>query len=938
MTKKLFVLTTILLLSFNIFAQEINPQFQLELKNKIPVDRFVTVGKLTNGLTYYIHPNRNPGKFAELKLVVKAGSLQEDDDQQGVAHFLAHYALNGTRNFPEKRLNDFFRLIGLKPAPDTTVSASFEGTVFSLNIPTDSISILKKSLDLLKDWAANLSFEDALVNKTRNTVLDEWENGLNMNDRIFRKQVPLLFKNSHYANRITFGKKEVLKAVTAETLKRFYSDWYRPELMALIVVGDIDKNQVEDLIKTHFNELKNPSSPKSYQQYLIPGHKDTLVSIIADKNIPSATLLIHHEFNSTQDTTILDIRSRIPATLFSMMFNQRMAESKLKRYFPMTLASVSQGIFVANNSIFTLEGYGVKENKYLEAVDYLLTEFEKASRFGFKESELIRAKGSLLRGMQFESIERNQYKSPLLATKYLRNFTLNEQITGIDFDFEFYRKYLPAVTLEEVNKIIPSLLTNENLVVTLSMPAKNELKVPTEEEIVNVMRGIKAKEIFEYDESIANRPLIEKEPKPGTIKSEKEIKEIGVTEWTLSNGTKVIFKNTGFNIDEILMRAVSPGGSSLYQEKDIPALLLSPSIVEKCGLGDFDRIELKKYLLEKNITVTPFINELCEGINAQCWPFDFETMMKLVYLYFTSPRKDESAFQIFKSNFMNGRAQKNLPAANALQDSVNFLLYNKRNSILNSASVKDINLENVIKLYKERFANASDFTFFFVGNFTKQELKSLVEKYIASLPASGKKEHWKESKVNYSTGKEKKYFLGKDSRCTTQILYHCTLKYSFQNLLEFTALQNILNKKLLNVTPYNSDIISDLSVKISSEKFPQEKVLVRIEFKSNPENVDIVSKLINSNIENLKQEGFTKSEMESAITSVKKESESNLSTNSYWLQMISQAYINGFDVKLIGKTNSLINGISDQKLQKLAQDIFGKNNFIKATQYPISAK
>jgi zinc protease len=933
MAKKFFLLLIFLPLSLNLWAQENNNQLSFDLKDKIPVDKAVTIGKLSNGLTYYIHPNKNPEKFAQIKLIVKAGSIQEDDDQLGLAHFLAHISLAGTKNFSRQQLVNFFNSTGIKFGPEVTAAASFEGTIYSLPIPTDSPNVVQKSLDILKDWAVNISFDKEAIDKERSVVIEEMNSGLDINTQIFQKQVPYLFKNSRYADRITFGKKKILESFTPETLKRFYSDWYRPDLMAIIVVGDVDKNQVEKLIKDKFADLENPINSRPFLEYLIPEHKDTLISILAEKDIPVATLLIHHEFHSKPDVSLQDMRDKIPATLFALMFNQRMTELKLKQDFPMTNGSVSQGIFVANNSIFTLEALGVKENRYIEAIDYILTAYEKAKRFGFSEKELLRAKSSLIRSLQFEAIEKNSYESSLLAAKYTRNFFLQEPIPGADYEFEFNHKFLQTVTRNEVNNLISSLLKDNNLVVTLSMPAKSELKVPTEKEILTIMRGIKAKEIIEYDEELAKRPLLEKEPTAGSIKLERQIKEIGATEWTLSNGAKVVFKPTDFKLDEILMFASSPGGTSLVNQPDYNVVRSAASIIENSGVGTFSRIDLKKYLVNKHVFVTPYIDDSFEGLRGNCSPFDLETMMKLTHLYFTSPRKDEAAFKDFKSKQEIALANQNSLLQNVFQDSVNALLYNHnpRKAAINKNILQQMDLDKSISFYRERFANAGDFTFFFVGTITINEFKSYIEKYIASLPFRSKKENWKDNNISYTQGIEKNVVGTSNSKSIVQLIYTSKFKYSLQNCLELNALQKLLSNKLQQVLANAGEANSGLAIEISPEHFPKEKVRASIKLSCATEKIDVLTKILNTQLDSIKQFGMRKKDTELAQTSLLKEMESNIKQNNYWLQLISSAYINGYDPKMIIQMDSLVKKLSPDTMQKWIKEIFRKNNYIRVT-------
>ncbi len=612
----------------------------------IPVDPDIKTGQLANGIKYIIRKNSKPENRAELRLTLNAGAMQEDDDQQGLAHFVEHMAFNGSKNFAKSELVDFLESIGTKFGPDLNAYTSFDETVYMLQVRTDSTELLEKGLLVLEDWAGGITFENEEIDKERGVVESEWRTRLSANQRMFNEYLPVMYFGSRYAERLPIGKPEIIRKAPYETVKRFYKDWYRPDLMGVIVVGDIDVNKMEKEIQARFGKLKNPSNPREREYYEVPKHKETFVSVIQDKEAAFTNVQLMYKHDHVPVKTMNDYRQNIVRRLYNNMLGARLDELGQSADPPFNFAYTGYSRDLGD--IDTYSSYAmVPEGGGTRGLSVLLEENERVLRHGFTQGELERQKTEILTNMQRALKEKDKTDSRRFASRYVAHFVDGIAIPGIEDEVDFYKLLLPSIQLSEINALAKKWITEENRVVVITGPEKTGVPFPSEEDVFAILESVSKKDIKPYVDNVSDEPLMAVIPSPAPIKEEKKLDNIGVTELTLANGLKVVLKPTDFKNDEILVSGYSPGGSSLYGDEDYPNASNAARIVDNSGIATFDAPQLQKKLTGKTLRISPYISELYEGFNGSVSPDDLETLLQLVHLYFTKPRKDEAALQSY---------------------------------------------------------------------------------------------------------------------------------------------------------------------------------------------------------------------------------------------------------------------------------------------------
>lgn len=630
----------------------IDHHFFPSLDAPIPVNPNVVEGQLDNGVKYIILQNGKPENRAELRLVVNVGSVLEDDDQQGLAHFVEHMAFNGTKNFAKQEIVDYLESIGMRFGADINAYTSFDETVYMLKVPTDSAEMVEQGFLILEDWAGGVSFEDEEIDKERGVVIEEWRLRRGAEARMFDKQLPVLFKDSRYAVRLPIGTKEVLDNFSYDAAKRFYKDWYRPELMAVIAVGDFNVEWIEGLIIKHFSRIKVSENPRNREVYGVPNHKETLVATASDAEATGSRISVYYKQDTKNENSHGAYREGIIKSIYNAMLNDRFQEITTKPNAPFLYGFSAQGRFVREKEVYLL-GSGVVDNGLERGLEALLTEAERVARHGFTSTELERQKINQLKSMEKAYNERDKTNSRSYASEYIRHFLTDEPIPGIMYEFELYKMYLPTIRLDEVNSLARKWLSDENRVILANHPVKEGIVKPTDSSLLSVFDNVKSLTIEPYVESIPDLPLVAAIPAPSAVSSESYIKSLDMHEMYLANGIRVLMKKTDFKNDEILLTSFSLGGTShLGRDEYVPGRI-SASIINESGFGEFNKIALEKKLAGKIVGVSPYIGSVKEGISGSSTPEDIETMFQLIHLVFTAPRRDSTAYLALKER-ING--------------------------------------------------------------------------------------------------------------------------------------------------------------------------------------------------------------------------------------------------------------------------------------------
>jgi zinc protease len=906
-------------------------------KDMIPIDPEIIKGKLPNGLTYYIKENKKPENRAEFMLVTKIGSVLENDDQRGLAHFCEHIAFEGTKAFPKNEIDNFLQSIGMRYGKDLNAYTGFDQTVFFFQLPMDDKDKFEKGFNILLEWAHNVTYADSAINKERGVVIEEWRLRKGAEDRVEKKHEPKIYYNSRYAQRDVIGDTTVLYHANNDLLRKFYKDWYRPDLMAIVAVGDFNKYDIEKKIKESFGILHNPSKERERQWFNIPSHNQTLVSIASDKELSWPRITIYSKLPGRKRGDYEDFRESIKSKLFSTMLTNRLQEIVRKPDAPISFYAVAyENEFVGKSRAFTIFS-GAKESSIQQAFNLLLTEGYRVLQHGFTKTELERTKKDLLRKIEKMYDEKEKTESRNYAYQYISNYLDDEAIPGITYEVELYKKYLPEITLDEVNALAPAYIKKENTVITISTTEKEGMTLPKENEILSSLDSISKIKLEPYSDIVNEEPLIKKKLVAGKIVKETKIDEIGTTEWVLNNGVKVLFKPTDFKNDELLFKSYSPGGTSLMHDSDFINGVMMTYAIYQSGIGDMNLTQLKKRLEGKIVSVYPIITDLWEGIDGSCAPDDMETMFQLIYLYFNEVKVDSEALGAFVSQYASYiRTKQNSPEA-VFQDSIQVISNNRhfRSRPLTEEMLQQIKPGKIHDLYYERFGDASDFTFFFVGNIETAKFKKFVLTYLANLPSINRKENWKDVGMSYPKGNvEKEVKKGIEPKSTVNMIIENNFEWNLQNRFNLEALIELLNIKLTESIRQQKGEVYDVSIWGNPTHFPRNEYLLSVYFGCSPGKVNEIIQEVLDEFKVVKTNVLDTSYLTKVKEIMKHDLEVNLKENKFWLVTLYDFYQNSEDPRLMLKKSDLIDKLTLVDFQKSANIWLKTENLMKFVLNP----
>lgn len=922
----------------------VNSFAQLKLTDKIPVDPNIKVGKLSNGLTYYIRKNSRPEQKVELRLVVNAGSILEDDDQLGLAHFTEHMAFNGTKNFKKNDLISFLQSIGVQFGADLNAYTSFDETVYILPIPTDKPDNLEKGFQILEDWASTVTFDHTEIDKERGVVLEESRLGKGADDRMQKVYLPKILAGSKYADRLPIGKDEILKSFKYDVIKRYYRDWYRPDLMAVVVVGDIDPAVAEAKIKAHFEKIKKPAKPRPRTYASIPPRQQSEGVVVTDEEATNYFLQIYYATQKSKpETTVGDYRESVVKRMFTSMLSQRLQELTQKSNPPFVFAASNLGGFLRGHESYS--GFAVLTQAGVEpAVNALIQENERARKFGFTEAEFDRVKKSLLRNMERAYNEKDKTESYQYADEYIRAFLEEEPIPGIEVEFTYFKEFTGTISLEEVNqyaaKTIPGI--DKGKLVLLTGPSQAPFKLPTNEELLTMADQAAKAEVTAYEEKAVASSLLEKTPAPGKITAEKENTALGITELTLSNGVTVILKPTDFKNDQVVMSATRFGGQFLYEESDRYNAEYAATLVSQMGVGNFSPTDIRKILAGKTAFVAPRFGTLSEGLTGQSGTNDVEAMLQLVYLHFTKPRKDEALFSSFVSK-QQSLYQNLLSDPNAVfQDSLLRIVYKnhpRAPRVPRPDDFSKISLDRALGIYQERFSNASNFTFILVGSFDLASVKPLIQTYIASLPSAPLKPAFKDVGLRPVSGVvKKKIYKGTEEKSMINLSFYGEAPYSETEKMKLEALTEVLTIKVIETLREEMGGVYGAGVSGSLTKNPYNHYSLRIAMPCGPENVDKLIKASIEEVDKIKANGPLEADLNKVKETWKKQYLENKKDNNFWARNLQSAIENGSDPQAILDFEKQVDKLTVTDIKDAANKYFNMKNYVEAVLYPEKSK
>ena len=911
------------------------------LSAQLPTDPKVRIGTLPNGVRYYIRQNSRPEKRAELRLVVNAGSVLETPQQLGLAHFVEHTAFNGTTHFAKNDLIKYLESIGVRFGADLNAYTSFDETVYILPIPTDTARIVDQAFTILEDWAHGQTFDPTEVVNERGVVREEWRGSKGAGERMLRQWLPIALKGSRYADRLPIGTEPIIMSATPAKLRAFYRDWYRPDLMAVIAVGDFDPASIESKIKQHFSRLPKSAGAPGRVAHDVPSNKDPLVAIATDKEATSTSVNLIYKLPATSTKTVADYRRLIMERLYLQMLNSRFSEISEKPDAPFLAAGASKdGFFARSTEAFTLAA-NVKDGGVERASEALLTEARRVDQFGFLQSELDRVKQNLLRSFERSYAERDKTQSGSFVEEYIGNFLEGESIPGIEYEYKITQELLPTITLADVNNLARRWITDENRVIIAQTPEKQGVAIPTRAGILAAFDKAAKSNIVAWTENVSADKLIETEPAPGRIVSSKAIPSIGATEWQLSNGARVIIKPTDFKDDEVLFSAYSPGGISLAGEPDYMSATFASQIMSLGGLGPLNRIDLGKKLTGKAANVSASIGETTEGLSGRSSPKDIETMFQLAYLNFTAPRLDTVVFATFRGQAAQFLGNRGLAPEAVFQDTVQVTMTQRafRGRPLTTATFNEVDANKALAFYKDRFANAGDFTFLLVGNVDTVVIKPMVERYLASLPNTGRTEKARDNGVTPPKGVvQRTVRKGTENKANTVLAFTGSCTYAPENRFVIRAMTTLMQTRLNETLREKLGGTYSPGVGGGCSREPRQEYTIQISYGSSPENVEPLTKAVFAVIDSLKAQPPSAADVEKVKEEILRSREVEVKTNAYWLGNIAARDQAGEDLGGLGPPyDEMVRRLTPAMIQQAAKTYFNTANYARFVLLPESS-
>jgi zinc protease len=903
----------------------------------LPLDPAVRTGKLPNGFTYYIRNNNEPQKRVMLYLVNKVGSVLEDNDQQGLAHFMEHMNFNGTKHFPKNELVDYLQKAGVRFGADLNAYTSFDETVYELPIPTDDPSMIGSGLKIMRDWAQDALLDSVEIEKERGVVLEEERLGKGASDRMARKFYPVMLNHSRYAERLPIGLDKILINFKPGVIRRFHNDWYRPDLQALIIVGDVNVNEVERIIRGEFTGLKNPANERTRTKYNVPltGQKQFLT--VTDKEATTTTLEILFKHIAPELQTEADYFSSLKVGLFNQLFAER-------RY-----AEISQEAKPAyNNMNASIQGllggldmfaYSVdpKSGSIQEGFEQTWRYVQRVKQYGFSQAELDRAKQNYLLSMSNALKEKDKTPSENFVKEYQRLFLKDEASPGIQWEYDFVKSHIDNIQLADISGIMNDYLSAKDVDIIIMAPDKQKIALPDSAAVASWINNINKESIPPFEDVKVAQALMAVKPKPGKVIEKHFIPQLNVTTLTLSNGVKVILKPTDFKNDEIHFNALSPGGTSLYNDSDFDAAANAPSMISSFGIGKLSPVQLAEVLNGKTVNVSTNIGPRSETVSGSTTPTDLEAALQLAYLEFTQPRADtpiyNNTISTVKENLSNRYANPN----NVFTDTVSYVMgdYAFRSSPPNIDRVNKLSLQKIYTIYKERFADASGFTFVFVGNFTPESITPLLLTYLGSLPSLYRNEQARDLGVHIPKGQlTKKVYKGTENKASVRLVISGGYQFGPYNNLLLKALSDVLQIKILQHLREDESEVYSPSVQVVNNKYPQGRYAFFVAFGCAPKNVDHLIEMVQKEMAALRDNGPQPDDVEKFKAAYQNNVELALKDNGFWINYLSSQYENKEDVLQLQQVNTDIDKITTQSVHQAAKQYLTGENMIRFELLP----
>lgn len=921
--KKLFAL-----LSFSCLLGIQGILAQVNLQDPLPQDPNVVVGKLPNGITYYLRHNEEPKNRASFYIIRNAGSLLENDDQDGLAHFLEHMAFQGTKNFPGKGIITTLEKYGVAFGRNINAYTAHNETVYNLSsVPTNDPSLLDTCVLILHDWSYYLTLDDQEIDNERGVISEEWRTRRTSGFRMQKQMFPVLFKGSQYAIRDVIGSLDVIKNFKYQTIKDFYHKWYRTDLEAIAIVGDFDIKEMEQRVKDIMSKVPAIENPTPRPFFEIPSHDEIYYCLATDKEAQSSSISITTvlpEAPAAERNTHAYLKDNIVSSFYNSMISSRISEIMQQANPPFLGGDIGYGGFVRGYNSYNVSTTA-KPNQEDIALESILTENERVKRFGFTTTELERVKTNMLVGLESAYKEKDKTDNESYIQEMQNHFLEQSPMIDFEYYYQFAKQIIPTITIEEVNAKAKEWNTDKNRTIVVSGPSE-DAKHLTREEVLAIMDKVSKADIQPYQDAVNNASLINEELTGSKVVKTKRLPEFNAVEWTLGNGAKVVFRKADYDKDAVSLSSYSKGGTSLYDIDMLPSAANAASFTRNFGVGEFDAITLKKLLTGKMASCSASIGGMSEAVSGSSTPKDFETMLQLLYLRFEKPRFDQ---EVFESIMNRNRAMLPNMLKNPqkiMQDSMQQIMtnYNPRSLIYNEKYLDQISLEKIEQVYRDRIKDASDFTFFIVGNIDEDVVKPLVEKYIGSLKSENRKETWRDNQVRGPKGKTvKEIELALETPKSTVITnFSKDMKYSIYHNICNNILQGILDLRYTENIREKEGGTYGVGVEAGSIREPYSNYSMTMSFDCDPAKANHLKSLIYAEIDKIMKEAPTQEEMNKIISNMKKNREQSKNHNGYWMNVIYGYYVNGVNSNDPKNFDNIINKLTPKDIQKFARALF----------------
>lgn len=909
----------------------------------VPVDKEVRIGKLDNGLTYYIRHNEYPKNQVDFYIAQKVGSILEEDNQRGLAHFLEHMCFNGTKNFPGNSMVKWLESVGVKFGYNLNAYTSIDETVYRISsVPTERIGVQDSCLMILSDWADGLLLEGKEIDEERSVIHEEWRSQLPPNMRIMEKLLPEIYPDSRYGHRLPIGTMEVVDNFPHQALRDYYETWYRPDLQGIVVVGDIDVDRIEGKIKEMFSKIEKPVNPAERVYFPVADNEKPIVAFGSDKEQDKYVAQIMFKYDALPDSlkgTMADVTTAYLLDMAQMMLQVRLNEQGQKADAPFAAASAFYGEFIMAKTKQAFQFAMLpKGNSFDEGLKAVYREALRAKRGGFTTTEYARCRTEYLSQLEKAYNNRNQQENKTLAESYVRNFIDKKPIPGIETEYQMMSMIVNQIPVEAVNQVFSQIVSDKNLVVLGMMPAREGESCPKDEDILALLSQVEAENIAPYVDNVKDEPLVSELPAAGKVVKENVLSDFGAKEWILSNGAKVILKKTDFKADEINMMAVAKGGTSVYGNDKAADLMFMPAVLEQHGLGSFTNSELTKLMAGKQVSLKVSLDDYVRRLSGNTTPKDLKTYMEMIYMTFTGLTVTPDEFTAMQ-NLYKGLIQNQAQNPNfVFQKKVQEYLYSSPNKqVFGVSDIEKANREDILSIIREQLANAAEFTFVFSGNFDEAELKALVEQYIATLPSvKGKKQELKHSPaVEIKSGNEEKEFSLKMEvpQGSAAVIISGKMPYSFKNRLMASMSAQIISARLLSEVREKEGAVYSIYTQGSQDRLSEVSVVYQTIFQVKPEKKDRALEIIRSEFEKLAKETPVE-ELDKVKEFMVKQITGDEQTNSYWCSMMAGNELLPSEVCV--KVEQVIQSITPKEISGYVNEVMKQNNYRVLVMMPES--